>query len=233
MKNITIIFNKTMKMSDLIDSDYRLLLLLIRLNFSLGFGDKSVEEVCAENKFDADCFIFLASYQSNKSITNIEQQFYKLPLDPFIYYLKSSHNYFLELRLPNIRRKLEMVFETIESKKLQNIILNFFDNYTKEVYDHMMYENDVVFPYIYSLLNENANNKYSIAVFEERHNDIEAKLTDLKQILLKYVSWTTNQMLIVNILMELYTSAEELESHTFIEDDLVIPRVKKIERGEK
>lgn len=232
MQNITIIFKKTMKMSDLIDADYRLLLLLNRLNISLGFGEKSVDAVCKENGFDTDCFLFLANYQSNKSITNIQETFKALPLKPFLQYLKSSHSYFLERRLPNIRRKLQLVF-TQEDKGLQEIVLNFFDDYTREVLEHMQYEDEVVFPYVYSLLEEPQSKGYSINIFEERHNDIEGKMNDLKQILLKYVSGKTDQMLMVNILTELYMSEEELEAHTFIEDGLVIPRVKEMERKKR
>lgn len=230
MQNITIIFKKSMKMSELIDADYRLLLLLNRLNISLGFGEKSVDAVCKENGFDTDCFLFLASYQSNKSIINIEETFRALPLEPFLRYLKSSHSYFLEKRLPNIRRKLELVFDTSE-KGLKDVVLNFFDNYTKEVEEHMLYEDEVVFPYVYSLINDSGEKKYSINIFEQRHNDIEGKMNDLKQILMKYLPGTINQMLMVNILTELYMSEEELEAHTFIEDSLVIPRVKEIEKG--
>lgn len=232
MQNVTIIFNKKMKMSELIDADYHLLLLLNRLNISLGFGEKSVEAVCKENDFDTDCFLFLANYQSNKCITNIQEVFSKLPLAPFLRYLKNSHSYFLERRLPNIRRKLELVFPETD-KALQTVVLDFFDNYTKEVLEHMRYEDDVVFPYVYSLIDKDANKQYSINIFEERHNDIEGKINDLKQILLKYVPGTTDQMLMVNVLTELYMSEEELEAHTFIEDNLIIPRVKEIEKERK
>lgn len=232
MQNVTIIFNKKMKMSELIDADYHLLLLLNRLNISLGFGEKSVESVCKENDFDTDCFLFLANYQSNKCITNIQEVFSKLPLAPFLRYLKNSHSYFLERRLPNIRRKLELVFPETD-KALQTVVLDFFDNYTKEVLEHMRYEDDVVFPYVYSLIDKDANKQYSINIFEERHNDIEGKINDLKQILLKYVPGTTDQMLMVNVLTELYMSEEELEAHTFIEDNLIIPRVKEIEKERK
>lgn len=218
-----------MKMSDLIDADYRLLLLLHRLNISLGFGEKTVDAVCKANNFNADCFIFLANVQSNVPVFDIEKEFNKLPLDPFLYYLKSSHQYFLEERLPNIKRKLAMVFSS-DDPALKNIVMRFFNEYTNEVYEHMHYENEVVFPYIYSLLNKTDNETYSIKVFEERHNDIEDKMSDLKQILLKYVSGSTDQLLMINILMELYMSEEELSIHTFIEDSLVIPRVKKIEK---
>ena len=232
MQNVTIIFNKKMKMSELIDADYHLLLLLNRLNISLGFGEKSVEAVCKENDFDTDCFLFLANYQSNKCITNIQEVFRTLPLAPFLRYLKNSHSYFLERRLPNIRRKLELVFPETD-KALQTVVLDFFDNYTKEVLEHMRYEDDVVYPYVYSLIDKDANKQYSINIFEERHNDIEGKINDLKQILLKYVPGTTDQMLMVNVLTELYMSEEELEAHTFIEDNLVIPRVKEIEKERK
>lgn len=230
MKNVTIIFNKEMKMSDLIDADYRLLLLLYRLNISLGFGDKSLNEVCKENNFDTNCFLFLANYQTNKSIMNVAEEFEALPLEPFLHYLNCSHSYFLERRLPNIRRKLELVFSASE-QKLQNVILNFFDKYMKEVRKHMEYEDEVVFPYIYSLLKHDRSNAYSINIFEERHNDIEGKMSDLKQILLKYVPSTIDQMLLVNILTELYMSEEELDTHTTIEDNLVIPRVKRMEKN--
>ncbi len=97
----------------------------------------------------------------------------------------------------------------------------------------MQYEDDTVFPYVYSLIDKNSDKHYSINIFEERHNDIEGKMNDLKQILMKYVPGTTDQMLMVNILTELYMSEEELEAHTFIEDSLVIPRVKEIEEERK
>lgn len=232
MQNVTIIYKKSMKMSDLIDADYRLLLLLNRLNISLGFGEKNVDAVCKENDFDTECFLFLANYQSNKCVTNIEEAFASLPLTPFLQYLKSSHSYFLDKRLPNIRRKLELVFQSSE-KGLKEMVLKFFDNYMHEVFDHMKYEDEVVFPYVYSLMESAPDKKYSINIFEERHNDIEGKMNDLKQILLKYVPGTTDQMLMVNILTELYMSEEELEAHTFIEDSLVIPRVKELEKKAK
>ncbi|NDV95031.1 hemerythrin domain-containing protein [Dysgonomonas sp. 521] len=232
MQNITIVFNKKMKMSELIDADYHLLLLLNRLNISLGFGEKSVDAVCRENEFDTDCFLFLANYQSNKCIINIEEAFRTLPLAPFLRYLKSSHSYFLDRRLPNIRRKLELIFPETD-KALQTVVLDFFDNYMKEVFEHMQYEDDTVFPYVYSLIDKHSDKHYSINIFEERHNDIEGKMNDLKQILLKYVPGTTDQMLMINVLTELYMSEEELEAHTFIEDNLVIPRVKEIEAERK
>ncbi|SHF24059.1 hemerythrin domain-containing protein [Dysgonomonas macrotermitis] len=229
MSNITVTYNKKMKMSDLIDADYKLLLLLTRLKFTLGFGDKSVDAVCQKYNFDTECFLFLANFQSNKPIVDIHEAFDKLPLAPFLHYLKCSHEYFLENRLPNIRRKLKLIFTETEAG-LEEVVLNFFDNYMKEVQEHMLYEDNTVFPYVHSLIDNSHKDIYSINIFEERHNDIEGKMTDLKRILMKYVSGVKDQNLMTNILMELYMSEEELAAHTYIEDNLVIPRVKKIEK---
>jgi len=229
MKNVTTIFNKSMKMSDIIDADYRLLLLLLRLNIPLGFGDKSVETVCSESGFDADCFIFLADYQSNKSIVDPYREFEKLPVEPFLIYLKSSHTYFLEDRLPNIRRKLNVLLDE-NGEDMKKIVMEFFDMYTDEVYDHMKYEDETVFPYIRNLIKKATPENYNIQIFEERHNDIDEKVNDLKRILMKYLSGIKDQRLVTNILLELYMTQEELEAHTFIEDELIIPHIKRLEK---
>lgn len=227
-ENITIGYNKKMKMSDLIDLDYKLLLLLTRLKFSLGFGDKSVETVCKQNNFDTDCFLFLVNFQTNKCVSNVQSTFNKLPLEPFLYYLKCSHEYFLKKRLPNIRRKLTLLFNENE-KELKEVVLDFFDVYIQEVYDHMIYEDITVFPYVEKLLNKKRDEEYSIDIFEDRHNDIEDKMTDLKRILIKYISGVKDQDLMTNILLDVYMSEEELADHTYIEDNLVIPRVRSLE----
>jgi regulator of cell morphogenesis and NO signaling len=219
-------------MSDLIDADYQLLLLLMRLNIPLGFGERSVESVCLQNGFDPDCFIFLVNFQSGASVVNIREEFEKLSLEPFLIYLKKSHTYFLENRLPDIRQKLEAVFAEGD-KDRQHIVLNFFDHYMQEVIDHMQYEDNVVFPYVRSLINSENTEQYSIAIFEERHNNIDEKVSDLKRILTKYVSGVGDQRLMTNILLELYLTQGELENHTFIEDDLIIPRVKNMEKKQK
>ena len=229
---ITTVFDKKMKMSDLIDVDFRLLLLLHHLKISLGFGEKTVETVCLEHDFDADCFIFLANLWSNKGTLNVDKEFDRLPLEPFLYYLKCTHSYFLEFRLPNIRRKLKALFSTAKGG-LQQVVLDFFDSYYAEVDEHMTYEDKVVFPYVQSLMSASEDKNYSIEIFQERHNDIEEKVNDLKQLLLKYVEGSQNQSLIVNILMELYMSEEELTMHSFIEDNLVIPKVKILEQESK
>ena len=50
------IFTPRMKMGDLIAENYDLILMLPRFGIPLGFGDKSVKEVCREAKVDEEFF---------------------------------------------------------------------------------------------------------------------------------------------------------------------------------
>lgn len=60
-------------------------------------------------------------------------------------YLRNSHDYFLDFRLPGIRRKL---IEAIDCSRndVAFAILRFFDEYVAEVHKHMDYEERKVFP---------------------------------------------------------------------------------------
>lgn len=225
---VTVMFKKDMKMSDLIDADYRLLSLLIHMKIHLGFGEKSVEAVCKEAGINAECFIFLANLYTNRIVGDPKKYFQKLPLQDFLFYLKRSHAYFLSYRLPNIRRKMNDMLESTHNE-LKNILMDFFDKYYKEVKEHMNYEDEVVFPYVQQLITQHDKKGYSIMVFEDRHHDIEQTMSDLKNLLMKYINVSADQNLLVNILMELNMAQAELRFHTYIEDELVIPSVKKIE----
>ena len=43
-----ILFSKDMKLVELIDADYKLLSVLVRLNIRLPFGDVSIEQICQQ-----------------------------------------------------------------------------------------------------------------------------------------------------------------------------------------
>ena len=57
MKNDIMIFSPEMKMSDLVEIDYRLLNVLSRIGISTGFGEKTVGQVCRESGVDARAFL--------------------------------------------------------------------------------------------------------------------------------------------------------------------------------
>ena len=51
------LITKNIKMADVIHTNYFALSVLNRFGIELGFGDKSVEEVCKQNNVDLDFFL--------------------------------------------------------------------------------------------------------------------------------------------------------------------------------
>src|ERR1035437_6448894 len=158
-------FSANEKMTNLIKEDHTLLLVISRFGLSLGFGNKTVKEVCDSNGIDCETFLAVVNFlsESNFEVVTLNEN---LELKSVINYLKNAHSYFLDFKLPAIRSKLLQAVETPEQTlPYGEIFLKFFDEYVLEVKKHMAYENKVVFPYVLKLLNGNVDESYSISVF--------------------------------------------------------------------
>ena len=98
-------YRSTDKMSDLICDNYSLLMVMSRFGLSLGFGDKSVKDVCEAQGVDCPTFLAVANFISEEqySYSGNESDF---SIPALMDYLKRAHTYFLDFNLPAIRRKL-------------------------------------------------------------------------------------------------------------------------------
>ncbi|MDR1055676.1 MAG: hemerythrin domain-containing protein [Prevotellaceae bacterium] len=227
-RSVALSINADTKLSDLIDYDCHLLLVLNRFNIPLGFGDKTVHEVCTANHVDMDCFISIAQYLTNPDIVDTAT-FARLNPVSILTYLRNSHDYFLKRRLPDLREKLEDILKNAEENHKVSI-LKFFNDYSDEVHEHMAYENNTVFPYIEKLLKGKRSDGFSINEFVSNHSDIDEKITDLKHLIVKYVALPGDEYKITNFLFDLFLSEEDLYTHCFIENKALVPIMRKIEK---
>lgn len=212
-------------MSDLVCDNYPVLLVMSRFGIVLGFGDKSIGQVCDENGVHTDTFLAVV----NLLLDEGDPEEYKsdISVGALLGYLHNSHDYFLNFRLPAIRRNLLGVIDC-GAKDIAIAILRFFDEYVAEVQKHMRYEERTVFPYVTALLNGVHPGEYSIAVFRKRHDQVEAKLTELKNILIKYYPATSSNEL-NSVLFDIFTCEQDLASHNYIEDYLFVPAIQELE----
>lgn len=178
-------YRATDKMSDLICDNYSLLMVMSRFGLSLGFGDKSVKDVCKAQGVDCPTFLAVANFISEEqySYNGNGNEFSILAL---MDYLKHAHAYFLDFNLPAIRCKLVEAIDCSGANDVASLILKFFDEYAKEVRRHMEYENTAVFTYVEQLMQGKLSDNYNIATFASKHNQIETKLKELKNIIIKY-----------------------------------------------
>ena len=219
------------KMAGLLSDHYNVFLLVFNLGMHLGTGEKTVAEVCREENIDLESFLVLVHFILDDDGKDSPAAIADLDASLLIRFLKNSHVYFLDYRLPQIGQKLE---ETLEAapKDIRVVIRKFFEEYSGEVHRHMAYENDVVFPYVEQLLEGNPSKSYSISIFEKKHDQVELKMVELKNILIKYYKGDFNPAL-NNFLHELYTCGEELKLHNAIEDRLFVPAIAAIEQSLK
>jgi len=214
----------------LINENHSLLLVISRFGLSLGFGDKTVKEVCDLSGIDWTTFLAVVNFLSEGNY-EVGNDYESISLISVIEYLKNSHAYFLDFKLPAIRNKLLAAINAPDqSIPYEVIFMKFFDEYFTEVKKHMEYENKVVFPYVLKLLTGKKDPKYSISIFQERHNEIDSKLVELKNILIKYYPAKGSNHLLTEVLFDILSCEKDLASHNQVEDYLFIPAIEDVER---
>ena len=226
------IYNRRMKMADLVASDMSLLSILQRLNIALGFGEATVAEVCAQHNISADLFLMICNIYSFRDYEPQIETLSKEDIMSITMYLRASHNFYRQVCFPTIHNKIHKLVESLDSVS-RKLIDKFYDDYDKEVNNHFDYEERTVFPYIEELLsgNSSGNAMYNIRQFEHNHSNIGEKLSDLKNIITKYIPQEYSSPLMFNILGDIYNIESDLRKHSLIENKILVPLVEKLENS--
>lgn len=223
-------FTLKTKMSELINEDVSLLSCISRFGVSLGFRDNTVEETCIANQIDTNTFLAVVNFLSEGNV-ELNETYNKISIASLINYLQNAHTYFLEYKLPSIRTKLiDAVATTDQNIPYKVVFLKYFDGYVLEVKKHMEYENKIVFPYVLNLINGNQNQKYNISIFEDQHAEVETKLIELKNILVKYYPAKGTNYMLNDVLFDLLWCEKDLASHNQVEDFFFVPVIDAIEK---
>ena len=214
------------KMISLIRDNYNLLQSLGSFGISLGFGDKTVKQVCDDQNVDTNTFLAVVNFTINgyREMDDVS----RLSVPTLLQYLKASHDYFIGFQLPFIRK--ELVDALDENDNLARLILKLYDEYSRSVTQHMKYEEKTVFPYVESLIAGKPMANYAIDMYSKHHGQESSKLRELKSIIIKYVpgdSLRNNQLSAT--LYDIYNNEEWLALHAEVEDKIFIPAIKCLE----
>lgn len=217
------------KMADIICDNYSLLQVMSRFGLPLGFGDYTVEEVCHSHQVDCRTFLAVANF-INKGHSRSSASIDDISVESLMTYLKNAHHYFLDFQLPTIRRKLLEAIDCSMDNEVTFLILTFFDNYVKEVRNHMSYEDTHVFTYVDKLLKGEKSEDYDINMFVRHHDHIDEKLTELKNSIIKYYPDSRKSYVMNAVLFDIFNCEKDLASHNEVEDYLFVPAVLHLER---
>ena len=221
-------YKPTDKMIDLISDDYSLLQVMSRFGLSLGFGDKTVREVCEMNRVDCHTFLAVVNFVA-EGFARLDSDNNELSIPALVDYLRQAHIYFLDFCLPSIQRKLVEAIDCSQDE-VAFLILKFFDEYMREVRRHMDYEEKTVFKYVDALLQGKAPKNYRISTFSEHHEQVGETLTELKNLLIKYCPAKANVNLLNAALFDIYECEAGLESHCKVEEYMFVPAILNLER---
>ena len=225
------VFKSTDKLSFVIQNDYRLLQVMGRFGMTIGFGEKTILDVCQQCNVDVNAFLAVMNYVKNNTIDSIGSISSKEGVASLLKYLKNSHRYFLDYQFPSMRRSL------IDSIEMQNeiafLVLKYYDIYVEEVRLHMANEDDTTFAWVEQMLNDDRTLSESGQLLSRHHDSIEKKLGELKKLFLQYYPQKDNNNELNSVVIELYRTEEELRSHCLIEDNLFTPAVRKLESKQK
>lgn len=218
------------KMITLIADNYNILESLGRFGINLGFGDKTVKEVCEDQ--NVDTYTFLAIVNSSINGYRESDENGRISVPTLLHYLKASHEYFLDYQLPSIRKELLEALD--ENDNLARLIMKLYDSYSREIRMHMKYEEQNVFPYVDKLLKGEPEDDYDIETFSKHHGQTTLKLRELKNIIIKYLpSDSMHNNKLMAVLTDLYKCELWLGQHAEVEDYIFVPAIRRLERLQK
>jgi regulator of cell morphogenesis and NO signaling len=219
------------KLSKVIFNNPYILLMLEHFGIGLPVHEKTVSQVCAQSGISLNIFLTISNLYNGIRPTTTPV-FDNSDILSIISFLKTSHTYYINEKYPVIREFIEKVQQNNANKEI-GLVEKFFNNYFKKVQDHINYENDVAFPYITELIEKGDGQDiggYSIIEYEEKHDDIEEELVDLKNLLIKYLPLENDQQIRRKLLFALFELEFDLTIHAHIEDLILLPVIKKLEQ---
>ncbi len=225
-------YHDTDPMSDVISDDYRILQIISRFGIKLGFGDQTVGATCRAAGVDVSTFLTVVNYVKDAAHARISEMVEQVDIPALIAYLKNSHSYFVDFRLPGIRRKLLEAIDLSSGNRLAMLILRFYDEYAQEVERHMTFENTHVHPYVETLLQGRLPQESFHSIeeqYDEQHANIEKSLSELKSIIVKYYPSDNSASLMGEVLMDIFMTDEDLHSHCHMEDTLFAECIRRLE----
>jgi regulator of cell morphogenesis and NO signaling len=233
------LFNEKNKLVSVIHKDHSLLPVINRLGVKLGFGDMTIHEICKKEGIDPNFFVEIINVFHYEAYFP-EQKLLNLSVSHVVDYLIKTHQYYRQYLIPEIDRLLRLFLNSCEGKSAETeLIRNFYDKFRTECIAHFQIEEDEEFPYILELseIVEGKGGKehflkkhgdFMVRNFEEDHVNIDDKMFDLENIIIKYLPPNYDQNIGNALLSNLFLFEKDLKNHSRIEDHILLPKVKQL-----
>lgn len=126
------LFTHNMKLADMVTANHSLVLILQRFNIQLGFGEKSIKEVCRQYSIPDNFFLLICNVYTHPEYLPTQEEIAGTDMSPLIPYLVASHNYYLQERIPHIEnhlRKIAAACQPVHGDTLQKFFTEYKGHY--------------------------------------------------------------------------------------------------------
>ena len=216
-------YKSTDKICDLMAHEEDAIQIISRFGLEMGVGEQTIAQVCEAHDVHTPTFLAIVNYKvfHQKALPD------DIDLPTLQRYLQNAHNYFLNFRLPRLRRALiEAIIPADPTTKIPGLILRCYDEFVDEIRTHIEHEN--------------------AGLYEEHEHDderITGKLTEIKNLIIKYYPGASSPQtredhvrsaeegsityLLISVMSDLWHTEHDFADHCAIEDDILRPAMIK------
>ena len=206
-------YKATDKICDLMSQEEDAIQIISRFGLEMGVGEQTIAQVCEAHEVHTPTFLAVVNYKVFKQ----RPQSANIDIPTLQRYLKNAHTYFLDFRLPRLRRSLiEAIIPADPMTKIPGLILRCYDEFVEEIRTHIEHENE---------------GRYD----EHEHDDqrITDKLTEIKNLIIKYYPTQPTSMegtvtyTLISVMSDLWHTEHDFSDHCAIEDDILRPALER------
>ena len=205
-------YKSTDKICDLMAHEEDAIQIISRFGLEMGVGEMTIDQACEAHNVHTPTFLAIVNYK----VFHQQVQLDDIDVPTLQRYIQHAHTYFLDFRLPRLRRSLiEAIIPADPATKIPGLILRCYDEFVDEIRTHIEHENE---------------GRYD----EHEHDDqrITDKLTEIKNLIIKYYPGTSSQQityLLISVMSELWHTEQDFADHCAIEDDILRPALTRIQ----
>lgn len=162
-------------------------------------------------------------------------------IDEIVSFLEASHQRFFNLLIPKIEQNFLLLIDYYQDNSSLKTLFNLFLKFEIDFKQHIKIEETTLFPYIKTLYKASISNsitnalfihfgKYSVKDFINDHENSECYVTEI--IFLFQKQKEIQNHTIYNVLIkQLCQLDNEIKTHGWIEDNVLVTKVEKIENA--
>ena len=193
--------------------------IISRFGLEMGVGEQTIAQRCEKYDVHTPTFLAIINYKVFKK----QAQLADIHIPTLQRYLRNAHTYFLDFRLPYLRRSLiEALIPAGAASKIPMLILRCYDEFAEEIRVHIEHENEGLYE--------------SHAHDDQRITD---KLTEIKNLIIKYypsdctMQKGTVTYTLISVMSDLWHTEQDFADHCAIEDEILRPALTNVYPNEE